>query len=299
MDCELRSTREDPLVSIIVPSYNHVHYIEKCILSILNQSYRNFELTVIDDGSNDGSPELLATLALKYGFRAIFQENRGVAHTLNRGIKEFSKGSYISFCASDDYWCENKLKIQVQFLESHPKIPMCYGKNYVVDEIDNSLPKRTTARNYGLRGGWIFDDLLLCRFHPPVNYMFRKCVFDEVGLYREGIYTEDFYMNLRIARKYKIGYIDEYLAYYREPSGSALVFKYPHTEKAHMLCINEYRDSYCYQEALEYFHLRSFFQYSDKRKYKKQAINHAVHALTKLTCKKYIYSLFRLVFYWK
>ena len=93
-----------PLVSIIVPCYNHEKYITECIGSIMNQTFRNFELTVIDDGSKDQSFEVLKSLQKKYEFNLIHQENRGISATLNRGIKEFSRGKYISFCASDDFW---------------------------------------------------------------------------------------------------------------------------------------------------------------------------------------------------
>ena len=117
-----------PLVSIIVPSYNHARYVTQCIDSIMQQTYKNFELIVIDDGSKDNSKEVLTTLQAKYKFTLVFQDNHGVAYTLNRGIKEFAKGKYLTFCASDDYWTLDKLQKQVQFMENNQFYPMCYGK---------------------------------------------------------------------------------------------------------------------------------------------------------------------------
>ncbi len=113
-----------PLVSIIVPSYNHARYINQCIESIYQQTYQYFELIVIDDGSKDNSKEVLIDLHNKYEFTLVFQENQGVAYTLNRGIKEFAIGKYITFCASDDYWVIDKLEKQVVFMENNQFYPI-------------------------------------------------------------------------------------------------------------------------------------------------------------------------------
>src|SRR5690349_13476521 len=97
-----------PLVSVIVPSYNHEKFITECVESIMQQTYKNFELTVIDDGSRDGSRDILKQLQDKYGFNLVLQENIGLTSTLNKGIQNWGTGKYISFCASDDYWALDK-----------------------------------------------------------------------------------------------------------------------------------------------------------------------------------------------
>ena len=119
---------KSPLVSIVVPSYNHASFIEKCINSILTQDYDNYELIVIDDGSTDNSDEILSRLHKKYGFYLEFNKNQGLAKTLNRGFKEIAKGKYLASCASDDYWLPNKLTLQVEFLETNPDYAMVFGK---------------------------------------------------------------------------------------------------------------------------------------------------------------------------
>ena len=84
----------NPLVSVIIPSYNHERFITQCIENIINQTYKNFELTVIDDGSKDGSPEILRHLQGKYGFNLVLQENMRLALTLNKGKQNYSNGKY-------------------------------------------------------------------------------------------------------------------------------------------------------------------------------------------------------------
>lgn len=94
---------DQPLVTVIIPSYNHERYISQSIESVVFQSYKNIEIIVIDDGSKDQSVTLINGLADKYGFIVIARENRGVAKTLNEGIG-LARGKYMSFLASDDYY---------------------------------------------------------------------------------------------------------------------------------------------------------------------------------------------------
>ncbi|MDA9580498.1 glycosyltransferase family 2 protein, partial [Luminiphilus sp.] len=89
-------------VSVIIPSYNHKRYIEAAILSVKKQTYEPIELVVVDDGSTDGSVDLLLELRKEFGFQLKCQKNVGVCATLNRGIAEMASGSYIALLASDD-----------------------------------------------------------------------------------------------------------------------------------------------------------------------------------------------------
>ena len=105
-----------PLVSVIVPCYNHEKYVEETIESIVNQTYENIELIVIDDGSKDASPQIIEELSKKYNFKFIHRSNKGLSATLNEGIR-LSQGKYISVCASDDKLKLDKIEKQVKFME--------------------------------------------------------------------------------------------------------------------------------------------------------------------------------------
>jgi alpha-1,3-rhamnosyltransferase len=207
----------DPLVSIIVPSYNHGKYIEECILSIINQSYKNIELIVIDDGSEDDSRIILEKLQKQYGFYLEFQPNRGLTKTLNKAIRNYSHGKYIVTCGSDDFLVLDRIERQVRYLETHPEYAMAFGKIYVVDENSRIIEgHRAVEPITDPVKDLTFESLVEnCRI-PAVTAMFRKDVWEECGGYNENVLTEDLDMWLKIVYRYQIGYMtDSYLAYYR------------------------------------------------------------------------------------
>ncbi len=289
---------KNPLVSILVPSYNHSKYIKKCIDSIVNQNYDNYELIVIDDGSTDNSPEILSELQKKYGFYLEFNKNQGLVKTLNRGLKEIAKGKYFAICASDDFWLPNKLILQVKFLEKNPNYAMVYGKVKVIDENDNFLKVKTEYANRNLKGGDIFKELLLLEFHPPVNCLYRCNIVREIGFFKENIWAEDFDMNLRIANQYAIGYINEYLFYYRVnnsiPSKN-LNFK---TIYSHKNSIDQFKDSEYYNQAIKLWHFRCFTWYAPFYKGKKLALKGMSHSLDKIFKREFWHSFALLLFRW-
>jgi alpha-1,3-rhamnosyltransferase len=257
-----------PLVSIVVPCYNHEQFVTQCIDSIMAQTYRHFELIVIDDGSSDGSREILTALAERYLFTLIFQDNIGLSNTLNRGFKEFSKGDLLTFCATDDYWYPYKLEEQVRFLEQHPHIPMVFGQVTIVNEKDEILNKDSDAINATLRGGNIFSSILFQEFHPPVNYMYRRWAMEELGFYNAGVWAEDFDMNCRMAEKYEIGYIPKPLFFYRKGVASKKKMLTFNTIQSHRDTINRFRNTAFYYEAIKRWHYRNFLWYAAYRETK-------------------------------
>ena len=200
-----------PLVSIVVPCYNHEKYVKETIESIANQTYTNIELIVIDDGSKDNSPKILDELSKKYNFHLIVRENKGLSATLNEGIK-LSKGKYLSVCASDDKFALNKIYEQVNFMESNTVYGICYTN--VIKFYENGMERRIVNKKY--QSGHIFNDLLCQYFSIPAgSVLYQKKVFEEVGLFDTFLAIEDFDMFLKISKKFKIGYLNKYLFYYR------------------------------------------------------------------------------------
>jgi hypothetical protein len=223
----------------------------------------------------------------------------GVARTFNKGIKEYARGKYFTFCASDDYWLPDKLLKQVLFMEQNPDIPMCYSKAYIVDEENNVLQKLTTAINKNLKGGYIFKDIILISFHPPVGYLYRKTIYDKVGFYKENIFTEDFYMNLRISNKYKIGYIDDYLFCYRANQNYKKKPAIIKTSISHLECINDYKESEFYHEAIIKWHYRNFVMYSAYSKHKFIAFKGMINSIRYFYRLSYLSAFVRLISSWK
>ena len=287
-----------PLISVIVPCYNHENYVTQCIESIMNQTFTDFELIVIDDGSKDNSPTILKELQQKYGFQLILQQNQGVSATLNKALKEFAFSKYVTFCASDDYWTLDKLQLQFDFMEKHPHIPMCYGKNHYMDEESKVLEKYDGNNNI-LKGGRIFDDIFTFTLHPAVTYFYKRNLFEEIGYYNASIFAEDYYMNLKIASKYEIGFIDEYLGYYRVDSNTAKVIRFDKVADSHLMSIEGYKDHPLYEKAKRLVYLRKFETFAPFKEHKKRAVHNAFKSSKFLFTKRYIFSLIKLVIFWK
>jgi alpha-1,3-rhamnosyltransferase len=288
-----------PLVSVVVPSYNHVQYIEKCIDTIMTQDYPNIELIVIDDGSSDNSPQVLHDLQKKYGFYLECNQNQGISKTLNRGFRDLAKGKYLTFCASDDYWLPGKLWKQVNFLEENLDCGMVYGKAICIASNGTKNDIKTNELNKNLTGGFIFKDIIFNVFHPPVNYMLRGNVLKELGYYREHIWAEDFDMNLRISYKFPIGFINDFLSCYRitdSPNEKMLNFK---TIFSHLDSINQFKNSPYYQQAIKKWYYRCFLWYSPYRKGKILALKGMIHNLDQFYKKEFLIFITVLIRHWK
>lgn len=123
---------KNPLVSIIMPAYNAEKFIKESIESVINQSYKNWELLIVDDCSKDLTSKIIENFSLKDKRIKIFQQekNKGVVKTRNKALKE-SKGRYVAFLDSDDLWEKKKLEIQIKYMEKN-KIYMSYtGYSYI------------------------------------------------------------------------------------------------------------------------------------------------------------------------
>lgn len=287
----------NPLISVIVPCYNHEKYVEECIKSIINQTYQNFELIVIDDGSIDDSAIVIDKLSKQYQFTFITQKNSGISKTINFAITNYCKGKYITICASDDYWPKEKLSIQVSFMEKNLFFPMTYGKTHYVDE-NSKLIKEYDSNNLYLKGGDVFESIFTFKLHPPVNYMFNKNIFLELGLYPDGCLAEDYYMNLKISSKYNIGYIDSYLSYYRIIENSFKIERTEALSKSYMETINGYGNLKFKRHAIRQLYLRKYTSYSSFKRYKFNAVILLPHLIPFLFNKSFIIGTYNLLFKW-
>jgi alpha-1,3-rhamnosyltransferase len=130
------------LITVVVPCFNHSDYVARAVVSVLNQSYKNIELVVIDDGSVDNSVNVLKQLQDKHVFNLIEQQNSGVCKTLNRAIREAASGRYIALLASDDFWHEDKLKLQMEILLRNPESEFCFTQAIEFTDEKNPLKGR-------------------------------------------------------------------------------------------------------------------------------------------------------------
>ncbi len=209
-------------MTVIIPAYNRISYIEQTVESVLNQSYKNLELIVIDDGSNDGTYEFLKT----YGDRITLlthenRQNKGQSASINIGINA-SKGEFIAILDSDDYWGLNKLEVQTNFLKLNSDIGLVYSNGHGVDENGNVF-----YDIYSLGHTETNDPnrvLLDCYILLPQNSLVRKTIYDEVGFFEDGYRSaQDHDMLIRIAEITKLAYLPDFLFFYRRHSQSISV----------------------------------------------------------------------------
>ena len=123
---------QDPLVSIIIPSWNTAAYVGEAVDSALAQTYPNIEIIVVDDGSTDNTKELLQPYADAGKIHYVYQANKGLAGARNTGIR-MAKGEYIAFLDDDDEWLPAKLDRQVAFLDADHSVSMVFCKEWLMD----------------------------------------------------------------------------------------------------------------------------------------------------------------------
>jgi alpha-1,3-rhamnosyltransferase len=202
-----------PLVSVIIPCYNHEQYVEECILSVINQSYKNIQLVVIDDGSKDKSLEIIQRLSAEHGFMFKAQTNIGLSRTLNTAIKNYCIGKYISIVASDDFWHPDKIKLQVEYYEQNPQLGLVYSDAQVVNAQSGFIQNFQMGAK---TGNCTAEDIIrgTCVI-PALTVMIKRSILEDVGVFDEQTLVEDWDMWIRISLKYEIGFVNEKLAYYR------------------------------------------------------------------------------------
>lgn len=198
-------------VSVIMPAYNCAGFIKESIESVLNQTYRDYELIIVDDGSSDATGSIAERYAASLPgiVRCLHLENKGPGAARNAGIQN-AAGDYIAFLDSDDTWLPGKLEKQVAVLERDRHIGLVYCDNYFVDGERNVLwgHRRTVT----LHRGMIADRLFQHCFIITSGTVARKACIDSIGYFREDIKTgEDYDYFLRLSYRFKIDWIEEKL----------------------------------------------------------------------------------------
>lgn len=212
-----------PSVSVIIPTFNCAKYLPEAVESALNQSYQDFEIVIIDDGSTDKTNEIVECYAKSHNdkIQYIYQQNKGLACARNTGIKN-SQGEYIALLDADDVWLPNRLAEQIAVIEKSKNVGLVHSNITFISEEGKLLS--TPKRDEGSLCGNIFNALFTRNAHiscPTV--LFRRECLESVGLFDENLAhlgCEDRELWLRIAKKYKIIYIDKVLAHYRIRKGS-------------------------------------------------------------------------------
>lgn len=192
-----------PLISVIIPTYNRAAFLFEAVDSVLKQTFSDFELIVVDDGSTDGTAD---SLIEKYEGRFIYryQPNQGVSAARNQGI-QMARGQWIAFLDSDDLWLPEKLETQILFFSNNPEINICQTEEVWIRNGRRVNPRK---KHQKFSGDLFGPSLLLCLVSPSA-VMVRRDLFDEVGCFDEALPAcEDYDLWLRISSRFPIYLID-------------------------------------------------------------------------------------------
>lgn len=201
----------NPLISIITPTYNRSYYLSGAIDSVLDQTYGNFELIIVDDGSTDDTGTLVEPYLSDQRIKYFYQSNQGQSVARNKGISE-SNGEFICFLDSDNSWLPNKLERSLKEFWSFPNADIVYGDSILIDENSAEIGRGTMKRY----SGRITHHLLKDNIVSMNTTMTRRKCFDEMGCFNESDrVAEDYELWLRFSTKFEFRHISEYLGYYR------------------------------------------------------------------------------------
>jgi alpha-1,3-rhamnosyltransferase len=232
-----------PLVTVVIPAYNHERYVVESIKSIINQTYRNIELIIINDGSKDRTHENILTLVEEckrrfVRFEYINRENVGLSATLNQALS-MARGTYFSPLASDDIALPGKFALLVNALEeAGPKYAAAFGNALFIDgqgrrigfdnkycihgaghsdTYDTFMDLYTKGRAIDYKGEQFgtYQTLVAGNYLPAMSNLTRTASIAEVLGWTPGNLVEDWEMWLKLARTYKLLYVDEPVAFYR------------------------------------------------------------------------------------
>jgi len=212
---------KDPKVSVVIPTYNRAHLISRAIKSVLNQTYQNFEIIVVDDGSTDNTEEVINSFnnpCIRY---IRHEQNKGGSAARNTGIK-FAKGEYVAFQDSDDEWLPEKLEKQMNVFENAPpEVGVVYtGFWRIENDKKIYIPQSWVSK----KDGNIHQELLKGNYITTQSMVVKKECFKKAGVFDEELpRLQDWELVLRLSKYYEFRCVDEPLviSYYTQNSISA------------------------------------------------------------------------------
>lgn len=164
-------------VSIVTPAYNCTHFIEKCILSVKNQTYKNIEHIIINDGSKDNTLDVIKKYDKQYNLRWLDQENKGIAFSMTRGFKE-ANGDIFAWIDADNYYNLDIVNEVVKIFENNPALDIVYGNVDVIDEVKKRSHTYYPPKDISFEKALIYSTGAI-PVQPAV--FFKKEIFKKIG----------------------------------------------------------------------------------------------------------------------
>ncbi len=223
----MKNQDANPVVSVIIPVFNRYELLKEAVATVMGQTFSDFELIVVDDGSTDMTQTIEFYYKKDPRFIYMKIDHSGMpGQVRNVGAKK-AKGKYLAFLDSDDLWIAGKLEEQIHFLHNNPLIKLVHSKE---NWVRNGKMVSQKGQNHR-RSGMIFDDALKKCIIGPSTVVLGKKLFEEAGGFREDLEVgEDYEFWLRITDRNEVGYIDEPLVTKRAGHGDQLSEKYGQIE---------------------------------------------------------------------
>ncbi|WP_152184314.1 glycosyltransferase [Sulfurimonas indica] len=263
--------KEQPLVTVLMPAYNHASFIKEAIESLIEQDYTNIEFIITNDGSTDNTHDVIMELdnicKTRFSkFQYINRRNKGLIKTLKE-METLINGKYLSILYSDDIFTKNKITKQVNALENNQDYALCFGNMIGIDDNSNIVKKYKTKY---AKSGNVFNDLLIRNFIPAPTVMMRTKAFKSVGGYDLNFEYDDYPLWLKIAHKYKVLYLNEDLVFYRSHDNN-VSSNMLRTLKLTENVLLSWRDEPIFLKAIKRFYLRAFYNLAKYEPQHKQA----------------------------
>lgn len=197
-----------PRVSVIIPVFNRESMVANAVQSVLNQTYQDFEIIVVDDGSTDKTRQVLDEFGT--AIRVLSQPHRGAYSARNLALRHV-RGEYIAFLDSDDIWRSLRLKLQVQLLDGNSDIGLVFGNGMVVDRRPNPVHDLPLTIFQGVTPcrGWVFPKLIHANFIPQSSVLVRRPCFEKLGPFLETRLKADYHKWLQISLLYPIDFVED------------------------------------------------------------------------------------------
>lgn len=199
------------LISIITPTFNREKTLLPAVESVLAQSWKHWELLIIDDGSTDQTREVLSEYLQDSRIHYYYQENQGQSIARNQGLKR-ARGALVCFLDSDDLWTTSKLEHQYKIMAESPDVDLVHGDEITIDESCTEVTRKNMRRYSGHISRWLLADNSV-----SINtVMARRHCFDQMGGFsgRYGV-ADDYDIWLRFSARYNFLYVPEFFGYYR------------------------------------------------------------------------------------
>ena len=196
-----------PAVSVIITTYNRAQYVTKAIESVLAQTYQDWELVIVDDGSSDNTREVVHKYLREDGkVRYVLQSNQGLSAARNKGISETS-ANLIAFLDDDDWWLPEKLETQVRFMEVHPEFGLSYTLLRIIREIDGAIDGSTVIP---AKMATTFEEILEDSFIPASTVAVRRECLEKISSFKvDAVPQEDLELWLRFVQRWNIGVLEK------------------------------------------------------------------------------------------